>query len=61
MEDWKREAIRQELEQEKIDVVGEINKIKYLINWHQNEIFRLRTKKNELYDNYHEILPSIEI
>ena len=57
MEQSKKEVIRIQLEQEKIEVLNEIRKIRELKKWHQEQIRELVKKENKIMDEYNDILP----
>ena len=59
MEQSKKEAIRKQLEQEKIEILNELRKTRELKRWHQEQITKLVEKENKIMDEYNDILPGM--
>lgn len=59
MDQETKEKIKSVLEEEKIYVKNEINKINELIEWHYKEIERLGKKRNGIIKEYNSIFPGL--
>ena len=59
MEQSKKEAIRRQLEQEKIEILNELRKTRELKRWHQEQMTKLIEKEDDIWNEYNSILPEI--